>query len=91
MSWFKRKAAGIQTDTAEQNEIPDGQWIKDPETGDILHRLVLEENAWVSPKSGHHYALSAEGFFDLIFDRTEDGERAYTLHDQDLRLSLIHI
>lgn len=85
MSWFKRKAAGIQTDTAEQNEIPDGQWIKDPETGDILHRLVLEENAWVSPKSGHHYALSADGFFDLIFDRTEDGERAYTLHDQDLR------
>lgn len=85
MAWFKRKEAGIQTDAAEQNEIPDGQWIKDPETGDILNRHVLEENAWVSPKSGHHYALSAEGFFDLIFDRTADGERAFTLHDEGLR------
>ncbi|MBE2186727.1 MAG: acetyl-CoA carboxylase, carboxyltransferase subunit beta [Rhodothermales bacterium] len=85
MAWFKRKEAGIQTDAAEQNEIPDGQWIKDPETGDILNRHVLEENAWVSPKSGHHYALSAEGYFDLIFDRTDDGERAFTFHDAGLR------
>lgn len=85
MAWFKRKEAGIQTGAAEQNEIPDGQWIKDPETGDILNRHVLEENAWVSPKSGHHYALSAEGFFDVIFDRTDEDERAFTFHDQSLR------
>ena len=85
MAWFKRTKAGIQTGAADQNEIPDGQWIKDPETGDILNRHLLEENAWVSPKSGHHYALSAEGFFDVVFDRDEDGARAYTLHDQHLR------
>ena len=79
-AWFRRTTAGILTDPAEQNDVPDGQWVKDPTTGDILARRELEEHHWVAPKSGHHFALSAKGYFDLLFD---DG--AYTLHDADLR------
>ena len=83
-AWFRRTQAGILTDPSEQNDVPDGQWIKDPSTGDILSRRELDENAWVAPRSGHHFALSAEGYFRLLFDAGGDGEPAYTEHDTDL-------
>ena len=79
MAWFRRTQAGILTETAQQNDVPDGQWIKDPTTGEILNRRELEENHWVAPKSGHHFALSAEGYFGLIYDEGE-----YALHDTNL-------
>lgn len=86
-AWFRRTQAGILTDTTAQNDVPDGQWIKDPATGDILSRKELEDHAWVSPRSGHHFALSAEGYFRLIFDPEEggkDGEGVFEEHDADL-------
>ncbi|HYE58882.1 MAG TPA: acetyl-CoA carboxylase, carboxyltransferase subunit beta, partial [Rhodothermales bacterium] len=39
----------------------------------------LEDHHWVAPKSGHHFPLSAEGYFQLLFD-----EGTYELHDTDL-------
>ncbi len=80
MAWFQRQQKGILTERADQNEVPEGQWVKDPETGDILNLRELEDNAWVSPKSGYHFRMGSLGYFKLLLD---DG--AYTLHDQDLR------
>lgn len=79
MPWFKRTQAGIQTDADERINVPEGQWIKDPVTGDILNRRELEENLKVSPESGHHFTFSSKEYFDLLFDET-----GYTLHDEDL-------
>lgn len=79
MSWFKRKKAGIQTKRSEQNEMPEGQWVKCPETGEIISRRELEDNLLVFPDSGHHFGMSSTGYFDFLFD---DGQ--YELFDEDL-------
>jgi len=80
MAWFQRQQKGILTDRADQNDVPEGQWIKDPDTGDIINLRELEDNAWVSPKSGYHFRMNSLGYFALLFD-----EGDYTLHDQQLR------
>ncbi len=79
MAWFRRTKANIATNRSEQNDVPDGQWIKDPKSGNILNRRALEESHWVAPGSGHHFSLSSTGYFQMLFD---DG--AYTTHDEDL-------
>lgn len=80
MAWFQRKKKGILTERDDQIEVPEGQWIKDPITGDILNRRELGDNAWVSPKSGHHFRMSSLGYFHLLFDDHE-----FEQHDAHLR------
>lgn len=80
MPWFRRKKAGIRTKREEQNEMPEGQWVKCPQTGEITNRRELEENLLVFPSSGYHFGMDSHQYFDFLFD---DGE--YELHDTDLR------
>ena len=79
MSWFKRQKAGINTKRSDQIDVPEGQWAKCPETGEIINYRVLEENALVFPGSGYHMRMGSRGYFSLIFD-----EGKYTLHDEQL-------
>ncbi|NBB73048.1 MAG: acetyl-CoA carboxylase carboxyltransferase subunit beta [Bacteroidetes bacterium] len=79
MAWFRRKKAGIQTDRSEQNEVPEGQWVKCPETDEIVNRRELEDNLLVFPSSGYHFGMGSRRYFDFLFD---DG--AYDLHDTHL-------
>ena len=79
MTWFKRKKAGILTERDEQNEVPEGQWVKCPETDEIINRRELEDNLLVFPSSGYHFGMSSGKYFDFLYD---DG--AYELFDQDL-------
>ncbi len=79
MTWFKRKKAGILTERDEQNEVPEGQWVKCPETDEIINRRELEDNLLVFPSSGYHFGMSSAKYFDFLYD---DG--AYELFDQDL-------
>lgn len=78
MPWFRRKKAGILTTRDEQNEMPEGQWVKCPESGEIINRRELEDNLLVFPSSGYHFGMSSHQYFDVLFDD------AYTLHDTDL-------
>lgn len=80
MAWFKRKEAGIQTTRNDQNEVPEGLWIKCPGCSAILNRRELEDNLMVCPRCSHHFSLNSQGYFDLLFD-----ESTYELFDQDLR------
>jgi acetyl-CoA carboxylase carboxyl transferase subunit beta len=79
MSWFKRKKKGILTELSEQNDMPEGQWVKCPGCSAILNRRELEENYLVCPKCGHHFNLSSQRYFNLLFD-----EQAYERHDEHL-------
>lgn len=79
MSWFQRKKKGILTRRTEQNETPEGQWVKCPVCGEISNRRELEENAMVFPKTGHHVTMSSLGYFQLLFN-----EGAFELCDPDL-------
>ncbi len=80
MPWFKRKKAGILTTRKEQNEVPEGQWVKCPKSGEIINRRELEENLLVFPGSSYHFGMSSRKYFDFLFN---DGE--YDLHDTDLK------
>ena len=80
MPWFRREKAGIRTTREEQNEMPEGQWVKCPETGEIINRRELEDNLLVFPSSGYHFGMDSHKYFDFLFD---DGD--YDLHDTDLR------
>ena len=79
MTWFKRQKAGILTELAEKNEIPDGQWAKCPKSGEIVNRREIEDNAMVVPASGYHFFMNSLGYFRLIYD---DGE--FELFDENL-------
>ncbi len=79
MSWFQRQKKGILTNLSEQNDVPEGQWIKCPNCSEILNRRELEENSLVCPKCNHHFNMSSLGYFQLIFD---DGR--FDLYDQNL-------
>lgn len=79
MSWFRRKKKGILTDLSDQNDSPQGQWIKCPGCSEILNRRELEEHHLVCPKCSYHFTMTSLGYFRLLFD-----EAAFALHDQDL-------
>ncbi|MEX2399223.1 MAG: acetyl-CoA carboxylase, carboxyltransferase subunit beta [Rhodothermales bacterium] len=79
MAWFKRQRAGILTDLKEQNEMPEGQWVKCPKSGEIVNRRELEDNLLVVPSSGYHFSMSSLSYFRMIFDEAE-----FKLFDEDL-------
>lgn len=66
MSWFKRKDTNIQTE--KKKDMPEGIWVKVPETGETIHRRELEENNWVDPLSGYHFRIGSKEYFSLLFD-----------------------
>lgn len=66
MSWFKRKDSNIQTN--KKKDMPEGVWVKVPETGDTIHRRELEENIWVDPLSGYHFRIGSKEYFSFLFD-----------------------
>ena len=79
MAWFKRDSAGIKTNRSEQNETPEGYWLKCPECDTITSQRELEENLLVCPNCGHHYPMSGLGYLELIFDGG-----TYERHDANL-------
>lgn len=79
MAWFKRQSAGIQTNSRDRNETPEGYWLKCPDCGTITSQRELEENLLVCPSCGHHFPMSGLGYLRLLFD---DG--AFERHDADL-------
>lgn len=81
MSWFKRKGSNILTDTPK--EMPEGVWVKVPETGETVHRRELVDNAWVDPASGYHFPIGSKEYFALLFDAEEYTEIAKEIKPAD--------
>ncbi len=79
MAWFQRKKKGILTTRNDQNNIPEGHWVKCPKCALINNHRELDGNAWVCVKCDYHYRFGAGRYFDLLFDNA-----TYTLHDADL-------
>lgn len=70
MSWFKRKAKGILTDTKDKKETPEGLWYKTP-TGKIIDSSELKENLYVSPEDNYHVRIGSEQYFEILFDNSK--------------------
>lgn len=78
MSWFLRKAKGIQTPTEAKKNVPDGLWYKSP-SGKIIHMRELKNNAYVSPEDNYHVRIGSKEYFEIIFDNNK-----FTELDKDM-------
>lgn len=72
-NWFNRLTKGIQTETKEKKEAPDGLWHKCSECKETYTKVVLADNLFVCPKCEHHNRINAAEYFQILFD-----EGAYT-------------
>lgn len=68
MSWFTRIKKGITTSTKEKKETPEGLWYKCPSCKHIAPSQDHENNKYVCIKCGYHQRLSAEEYFQVLFD-----------------------
>ena len=68
MAWFKRTTTGIKTKRNQQNEVPEGQWVKCVGCTETVNRRELEKQDLVCPKCGYHFKMSSMGYFELLFD-----------------------
>jgi acetyl-CoA carboxylase carboxyl transferase subunit beta len=78
MSWFKRTSAGIKTQRSQQNDIPEGQWVKCQGCSETITRRELERQLLVCSRCDYHFKMSPTGYFNLLFD----GE--YELFDENI-------
>ena len=67
MAWFKRTRKGIQTNTKDKKDTPDGLWHKTP-TGKIVDNDELVNNNFVSPEDNFHMRIGSNEYFNLLFD-----------------------
>ena len=70
MAWFKRKRKGIQTNTKDKKDTPDGLWHKTP-SGKIVDNDELVKNNYVSPEANFHMRIGSKEYFEIFFDNNE--------------------
>lgn len=67
-NWFQRITKGIQTDTKQKKEAPDGLWHKCSECKETYTKAILEGNLYVCPKCNHHNRINAKEYYAILFD-----------------------
>ena len=82
MAWFRRTEKGIQTQTSEKKDTPQGLWYKSP-TGKIVDTEQLAENFYVSPEDGYHVRIGSNEYFEILFDNNSFRELDKKLKSKD--------
>jgi acetyl-CoA carboxylase carboxyl transferase subunit beta len=67
-SWFKRNKEGITTSTKDKKETPEGLWQKCSNCKTVFTIEDISKNFWVCDRCSHHERISAEQYFQIIFD-----------------------
>ena len=70
MAWFKRTRKGIQTNTKDKKDTPDGLWHKTP-SGKIVDNDELVKNNYVSPEDNFHMRIGSKEYFKILFDTNQ--------------------
>jgi len=81
--WFKRVKEGITTETKDKKETPEGLWYKCPECGEVVTTEDHMNSYWVCKKCQYHEKISAENYFDILFDDHKYKEIAANLTSGD--------
>ncbi len=68
MAWFKRKKENISPSSIK-TDIPDGQWVKCEDCGEIIHTKQLEVNIWCCPKCNYHFRIGSEQYIEILLDK----------------------
>ena len=70
MAWFRRQKKGIQTETQDKKDTPEGLWHKTP-SGKIVDNDELIDNNFVSPEDNFHLRIGSLEYFKILFDNNE--------------------
>ena len=70
MAWFRRQKKGIQTDTQDKKDTPEGLWHKTP-SGKIVDNDELVDNNFVSPEDNFHLRIGSLEYFKILFDNNK--------------------
>lgn len=81
MSWFKRAKPSILTE--QKRDMPEGLWWKCDSCGASLHRKQLEDNLFTCPECGNHFRISAQKYFEILFDGSRFEEFDASLRSAD--------
>jgi len=65
MSIFKKRSFKSEN---KKRDMPEGQWLKCPECGEMVHQLTLAENLHVCPKCEYHFTIEARERLDGFLD-----------------------
>jgi acetyl-CoA carboxylase carboxyl transferase subunit beta len=68
-NFVRPKIRGLLTTT--KREMPDGQWITCPESGQMVFHKDLEANQFVVPGSGYHWRMTSKQRLAHLFDGAE--------------------
>ena len=83
MVWFKRSKDGITTSTSDKKETPEGLWYKCPTCKTVISKDEHDEMLLVCANCNHHERLSAEQYFNILFDDGKFTEFAKGLTSAD--------
>jgi acetyl-CoA carboxylase carboxyl transferase subunit beta len=67
MAWFSRNKENISPDT-QKKELPDGQWEKCPDCGEIIHKKQLGNNLWTCIKCNYHFRIGSAEYVNILLD-----------------------
>jgi len=67
MGWFRRSKQNISAESRKR-EIPDGQWVKCADCGEIIHIMQLELNMWTCIKCDFHFRIGSAEYVSILFD-----------------------
>ncbi len=83
MGWFKRLREGIQTNTKNKKEVPDGVWHKCKSCKHANTIKEIKENNYKCVKCNYHIRIGSEDYFELIFDNGKYTELYKDLASKD--------
>ncbi|MBI3578547.1 MAG: acetyl-CoA carboxylase carboxyltransferase subunit beta [Ignavibacteriales bacterium] len=67
MAWFRRSKQNISPE-GPKKDMPDGQWTKCENCGEIIHRKQLEQNLYTCFKCGFHFRVGSKEYFSILLD-----------------------
>lgn len=68
MGWFKRLQEGVNTDTIQKKETPDGLWYHCKKCGETSTQKELIEHFYKCPACNYHNRIGPDQYFSIIFD-----------------------
>ena len=81
--WFRRDKEGIQTDTKDKKETPEGLWHRCPKCKVIASIEDHKSNLWVCANCGHHDRVNAKEYFSFLFDNEKFKELDENMESAD--------
>ncbi len=82
MAWFKRSKENIESET-QRRELPDGQWRKCDQCGEIIHKTELGQHVYTCPKCGTHFRIGSKEYINCLLDEGSFKEQDSKMRSAD--------